>query len=101
MQAASAAIRGAATSSTSTSSGSTRWTAPGRPLVAARKARRIVSGSLSARLTVAFHLTAAASSACWSIAVSVPRPSSASGTSVVRQITGIDEPFASATPGTM
>ena len=61
----------------------------------------MVSGSVAARLTVVPHLTAALSSASWSIAVSVPLSSSMTGISVVRQITGIEEPFASATPGTM
>ena len=53
----------------------------------------MMSGILSARLTVVLHFAAARNNSCWLIAVSVPLSSSASGISDVKQITGIDDPY--------
>ena len=80
--------------------GKARCTAPGRPLVAMRKARRTVSGIFSAVLRKEENLVTGSNSLWCSISVMVPLPSPASDTPEVNRITGIDEALASATPGT-
>ena len=80
--------------------GSTRCTAPGRPVVAMRKARRTVSGILSAELTTEECLVIGSNSVWCGISVIVPLPSPASEMPEVNRTTGIDEALASATPGT-
>lgn len=66
-------------------------TAPGLPVVAARKARRTVSGSLSADFTCTDSLVTGSNRRTQSSSVSVARASPANGMSLIRRISGTDE----------
>ena len=70
-------------------------------LVASRIALRMMSGAVSAVFKRADHLVIGSKSAGWLSSVRTPRPSSRIGVSDVRQRSGRQEPWASATPGTI
>ena len=87
------------TSIFSRSSGTTRCTAPGLPVVATRNARRMISGIFSADLIWIDDLVTGSNSLTQSNSVMTPRPSPGSGTSMVSRMTGTEEPWDSATGG--
>ncbi len=82
------------------SMGRTRWTAPGRPVVAMRKSRRTSSGSFRPTLRKLDHLVMDSKRMWWSSSVMVPLPSPVMLMPLVKTITGMELALASATPGT-
>ncbi len=76
-------------------------TAPGRPVASSEKARRSVRGMSAAASSTAFHFVSGRKSAAWSSSVSANRPRAETEMSEVKHSTGIDDSFASTTPGRM